>query len=259
MAKFYYLVVFLSIAYFWFLADALSSEDFLNKCISSANHKNIPGKEGKALESYHCTPWQNRSCCTWNTTSQIDKDGTLTLYGIVWDQCPNNKSMSDKCKRHFMRDTCFYECSPNLGPWLVEDTSSKKTRKERVKDVPICKSDCDTWFEDCSDDFTCNDNWGTSWIWSKKGTPDMCPMQCKTIKEYFENAKQFCENIFDGSFKYYEGDENGDCMNLTPVGSKNEDVARRQAEKLASNAMSVQISGAVYFSLSLFSILYSLI
>jgi len=257
MIKVYYIFVFLSIGYCWFsVADALSADDFLNKCISSGSHKNVPGKEGKAIESYHCTPWQNKSCCTWNTTSQIDKDGTLTLYGIIWDQCPQNKTMSDKCKEHFMRDTCFYECSPNLGPWIVEDNVSNKTRKERVQNVPICKSDCDTWFEDCSGDFTCNDNWGTGWNWSKKGTPDMCPKQCKTIKEYFKNAKQFCEKIFDDSFKYYETDDEN-CMNLTPVGSNNLEVAKRKAGKLSSTAIPVKVSHLSYLSISLFSILYS--
>ena len=109
---------------------SLTSDELLNKCISSTNHKNTPGPEGTALKGYHCQPWQNRSCCTWNTTSMIDQDGTLSLYGIIWNQCPKHP-MSDKCKQHFMRDTCFYECSPNLGPWIVEDTVSKKTRKER--------------------------------------------------------------------------------------------------------------------------------
>lgn len=234
-----------------FCVNSLSSNDFLNKCISSTNHKNVPGIEGTAMEAFHCKPWQNRSCCTWNTTSQINKDGTLSLYGIVWDQCPQNQNMSEKCKKHFMKDTCFYECSPNLGPWIVEDHVSKKTRKERVQNVPICASDCDAWYNDCRLDYTCNDNWGKNWIWSKKGTPDMCPKQCKMIGEYFSTSKEFCENIFDRSFKY-ETDKKR-CMNLTPAGSKNEDIAMKKAQELASNSIKVNCYGFLVFVIFILS------
>lgn len=223
------------------IATSKSTEDYLNKCITSVNHKQVPGPEGKALESYHCKPWQNHSCCTWNTTSQVNQDGTLSLYGIVWDQCPKKKNMSESCKKNFMRDTCFYECSPNLGPWIVTDPKSKKTRKERVKNVPLCAADCDKWFADCSDDYTCNGNWGTNWNWAEKGKPEMCPSPytCKRFKEYFQNAKEFCEMIFDNSFKYETNKDK--CMNLLPVGDKNKDVALRYAEELSKKSCSVGI------------------
>ena len=25
--------------------------------------------------------------------------------------------MSERCRKHFIQDLCFYECSPNVGPW----------------------------------------------------------------------------------------------------------------------------------------------
>jgi hypothetical protein len=28
--------------------------------------------------------------------------------------------MSEGCKRHFIQDHCFYECSPNIRPWVVK-------------------------------------------------------------------------------------------------------------------------------------------
>ena len=211
-----------------------TEDELLNKCISSANHKNVPGVEGKAIQGDHCTPWQNRSCCTWNTTSDIDKDGTLSLHNIVLDQCPKLKNMSDKCKQHFKRDTCFYECSPNLGPWIVEDPKSKKTRKERMAGVPLCSSDCDRWYNDCKEEYTCNDNWSKNWNWTNKGTPQMCTKQCKRFKEYFKSAKEFCQDLFDGSFKYHDTDAN--CMNLTPVGDKNLNVARNKAKEMAAGS-----------------------
>lgn len=215
-----------------FVECSATEDDLLNKCISSVNHKKVPGIEGKAMEGDHCKPWQNRSCCTWNTTSDIDKDGTLSLHNIILDQCPKLKTMSDKCKQHFKRDTCFYECSPNLGPWIVED--SKKTRKERMVGVPLCSTDCDLWYNDCKEEYTCNDNWAKNWNWTNKGTPQMCTKQCKKFKDYFKSAKEFCNNLFDGSFKYHDVDSN--CMNLTPVGDKNVNVARNKAKEIAAGS-----------------------
>ena len=206
-------------------------ESFLNKCISSKYHKQTPSSE--PLKSIHCQPWNNNSCCTWNTTSKIEQDGPLSLHGIVWDQCPQ-KGMSEKCRQHFMQDTCFYECSPNLGPWIQADTSSKITRKERIKNVPLCSSDCNSWYDDCFSDYTCNDNWETGWIWSKKGSMEMCPKECKRFSEYFKNSKDFCEKLFNYSFKYEEDESN--CMHLVPVGNSNELVTIKEAKRLASNS-----------------------
>ena len=218
---------------------SVSYESYLNKCLSSVNHKQVPGPEGAALKALHCKPWQNRSCCTWNTTDNIDQNGTLSLYGILLDQCPMKKKMSDKCKKHFERDTCFYECSPNVGPWIEKDTT-RKTRKERFRNVPLCGSDCDEWFNDCREDFTCNNNWAKNWNWKNKGTSEMCPqnLTCKTFEEYFGNSKTFCEKLFDNSYKY-EKDEKI-CMNLTPKGKHNEQVAENYAISLVSDASSTK-------------------
>lgn len=39
------------------------------------------------------------------------------MYGFNYNHCPNHK-MSNKCLEHFVQDLCFYECSPNVGPWV---------------------------------------------------------------------------------------------------------------------------------------------
>ena len=213
-------------------ASSSTTNELLDKCISSKNHKNTPGPEGNALAAIDCQAWNSKSCCTWNTTSLIDRDGTLSLYGIIWDQCPQMSKMSDKCKRHFQRDTCFYECSPNLGPWIEVDPVSQVQRKERMKNVPLCASDCIAWYDDCLFDYTCNDNWGKNWDWSKKGTPGMCKKPCKTFAEYFPDPKVFCEKLFNYSFEY-ESDELN-CMNLVPVGSKNINFAIKAATEKAN-------------------------
>ena len=41
--------------------------------------------------------------------------------------------------------------------------------------MPLCLSECDSWWEDCKDDYTCKENWLDGWDWSKG---------------YFENKKQ---------------------------------------------------------------------
>ena len=198
------------------LYAAASANDYLDKCIDSKNHKSKPGPEGKDFIG-SCKPWSNHSCCTTNTTEKIEADGILSLYNMLLDQCPTIKIMSDKCRKHFKHDTCFYECSPSLGPWVVKDEVSKVTRKERAMHIPLCADDCDQWFHDCKDDFTCSGNWGNSsgWNWKKKGTPAMCTQPCKTFSQYFGNPKVFCEKLFNYSYKY--GSKNkSECMQLWP-------------------------------------------
>ena len=208
---------------------------YKDKCISSRNHKSFPGPEGKALASFHCTPWSDHSCCTWNTTKNIAKDGILSLYGMPLDQCIQ-KNMSQKCREWFHRDTCFYECSPNLGPWINEDNVSKKERKERIVGVPLCAKDCSDWYHACMDDFTCNDNWGKNWNWKKKGTKEICTKPCKLFKEYFPDPKAFCENIFNFSFKYET--EETKCMNMVPKANRNKLISDKKAEELTKSGES---------------------
>lgn len=224
----------------------------LDKCVSSRNHKWKPGPEGKALKGLHCDPWSSHSCCTWNTSAQIHDDGVLSLYNMVWDQCPENSNMSEGCRKFFKQDTCFYECSPYLGPWIIVDKTKRKTRKTRMYNVPLCHTDCEAWYQACLFDYTCNDNWAHNWNWKRKGTPAMCTKPCKTFHEYFPDPKVFCEKIFDNSFKY-ETDEKK-CMNLRPVGLKNKRVALARAEEISSG--SAQHHSKTVVALTVFLAMY---
>ena len=209
-----------------------ASNGFVHKCIDSKHHKSSPGPEGRDFVG-SCKPWSNYSCCTTNTSAKIHADGILSLYNMVLDQCPSVKNMSDKCRKHFKRDTCFYECSPNLSPWVVTDKVSKKTRKERAMHIPLCSDDCDQWFHDCEDDYTCSGNWGniTGWNWKKKGTPAMCTQPCRTFFDYFRNPKTFCEKIFNYSYKYGSSNKS-ECMQLWPKSWKdNLEVAKLFAKR----------------------------
>ena len=229
------LLVFLLVqASAWVFCVGVSKEEldeYLNVCLDSKHHKEKPGAESSIFaQGYHCAPWKDHACCTANTTKQIQDSGTVELYNMHWDQC--GKTMSPSCRRYFEMDTCFYECSPNVRPWIVVDKKSKKTRRERMVDVPVCATECDAWFEACKDDLTCSNNWGNYKTWNY--TSKMCKMECKTFKEYFETPSKFCAMIFNHSFKYANGKPGEDCMVLWPnatSGNINAKVARRFAEK----------------------------
>jgi folate receptor len=73
---------------------------------------------------------------------------------------------------------------------------STENHNERVLKVPLCQSDCDAWFNACVDDYTCIDNWTKNWTWSKQG--NHCPKgtECKTFKDMYGTAENFCEKVF---------------------------------------------------------------
>lgn len=249
------------LALFCVLASSLAVTDkeidsFLNVCIDSKHHKSKPGPEGDVFnKTFHCTPWKGHACCKANTTFSIKDDGAISLYKMHWNQC--NRTMSSKCRRYFEMDTCMYECSPYMKPWITTDPHSKKTRKERFQNVPMCSKDCDAWFDDCKDDYTCSDNWGNykTWNW----TSGMCKMECKTFKEYFGGPKNFCNKIFNYSWKYTEGKAGEDCMTIWPNGTTNvnENVARKHARDLLTTKSSgSKMAAGILAMLSLAGLVY---
>ena len=230
-------------------------DEYLNVCLDSKHHKEKPGPESESFaDEFHCSPWKKHACCKKNITQKIKDSGTLELYNMHWDQC--NRTMSSECRRFFVMDTCFYECSPYTRPWITTDPNSKVTRKERFRDVPLCASDCDEWFEACKMDLTCSDNWGDIKTWNF--TAKTCKKECKTFKEYFETPKKFCSKIFNYSFKYQEGKPGEDCMVLWPnatSGNINEKFARKLAEKVLDvSAGSTVVAGILSVHLAVLAL-----
>ncbi|CAG2065434.1 unnamed protein product [Timema podura] len=136
---------------------------------------------------FQCVPWRDRSCCTFNTT-HLTHHGSP--YNFNFNHCGHVKNMSEECRKHFIQDSCFYECSPNVGPWVVK--VEMKIRNERFVHVPLCSSDCEAWFEACIDDYTCTDNWVQNFKWAG-GTNQCHPgSECRTFRETFETAENFC-------------------------------------------------------------------
>ncbi|EEC09137.1 folate receptor 3 precursor, putative, partial [Ixodes scapularis] len=103
-----------------------------------------------------CTPWKNEACCTENTTRDVHH---TAMYGFSLDFCEEQtgQKMRDVCKKHFHRDLCFYECEPNIGPWVVK--VKRKLSRERFFEAPLCESDCNTWWQDCRFEYACTPNW----------------------------------------------------------------------------------------------------
>ncbi|NXP66526.1 FOLR1 protein, partial [Chloropsis cyanopogon] len=175
-------------------AVAPGKDPLLNVCMDAKHHKSEPGPEGKLYQQ--CSPWKDNACCTANTSSEAHKDQSY-LYNFNWNHCG---VMPAKCKRHFIQDTCLYECSPNLGPWIEQVNSS--WRRERILHVPLCKEDCEEWWEDCRDALTCKENWHKGWNWAT-GT-NRCPWgsPCRPFSQVFPRPQDLCEKVWSSSFRY---------------------------------------------------------
>ncbi|XP_062983976.1 folate receptor alpha-like [Elgaria multicarinata webbii] len=207
-------------------AAGAAQESVLNICIDAKHQKSKPGPEDELHKQ--CSPWKDNSCCTVNTSQEAHMD-TSYLYNFNWNHCG---IMSEKCKQHFIQDTCLYECSPNLGPWIKQVDQS--WRKQRILDVPLCKEDCETWWEDCQNDFTCKDNWHTGWNWTTG--INRCPKgsMCQAMKRLFPRPKDLCEKIWSNSYKYTTlTRDSGGCIQMwfnTTRGNPNVAVAQYYAK-----------------------------
>ncbi|XP_047741598.1 folate receptor gamma [Hyalella azteca] len=212
-----------------------------------------------------CSPWRNRSCCTQETARAIHES---SHHPLDYDHCKSRRTLSKDCRRHFTQDDCFYECSPNVGPWVVKD-NERPWRTERFYGVPLCASDCEAWFEACLYDFTCTDNWSLNFRWvtitddgitklsdgrqCKNGASsckvNVCPegSSCVTFLQMYGNASNFCETVWDGSWRYTPDDQ--PCMRLWfdgEAGNPNVAVAEFYANlKSASGVDTLLLSPAL--------------
>ncbi|CAK8680416.1 unnamed protein product [Clavelina lepadiformis] len=190
-----------------FNAAVLADEEVLNMCLDAKYHKSEPGPENGLFAE--CSPWKDRSCCTNETAYWSHQSGPGALYDFNYNHCG---TLSEKCRRHFNHNNCFYECSPNVGAWIVEEPISH--RNERFKNVPICESSCTAWYDDCQNDLTCKDNWAVGWDWTSE--TNECPQgaECKSFTNFFHNATHLCESIFPEDYQVVSDDSEDPCMVL---------------------------------------------
>ncbi|KAH8869923.1 Folate receptor alpha isoform 2 [Schistosoma japonicum] len=130
--------------------------EYMNLCPDGKFHKHKPSAEPGL--SKDCSHWASLSCCN---PQILDSVSSTSLYQFTHNHCGN---LSDKCQQVFQEDLCFYECSPNTGPWLV--TVNRKISNERFFGAPLCQSECEYWWNSCKFDKTCVTNWNTHFNWS---------------------------------------------------------------------------------------------
>ncbi|ESO89492.1 hypothetical protein LOTGIDRAFT_218859 [Lottia gigantea] len=204
--------------------DTLDS--LTNLCIDSTSHKTTPSREASLYKQ--CSPWKERSCCTENTT-RIAHESTTDLYNIDFGHCA---PLSKKCKEHFVQDICFYECSPNTGPWLIEKPNNKYVT-EKANNAPLCESDCTNWYNDCKYDLTCVENWGEDFNWTTGVSTCPTNSQCKTFEDIYGSAAKFCSKVWNYSWKMVPDSE--PCIHMwfdSSKGNPNDAVALQHAKKI---------------------------
>ncbi|XP_014445760.1 folate receptor alpha isoform X2 [Tupaia chinensis] len=178
-----------------------------------------------------CSPWKNNACCSINTSHEAHRNISY-LYNFNWDHCGK---MEPACKQHFIQDTCLYECSPNLGPWIQKVDQS--WRRERILNVPLCKEDCERWWEDCRSSYTCKSNWHKGWNWTSGY--NTCPVKeaCHPFPFYFPTPAHLCNEIWTHSYKvsnYSRGSGRWIQMWFDPAhGNPNEEVAKFYAAAMS--------------------------
>lgn len=220
----FYIVVFVAFSLFEDSLCQLSSDkdELLNWCLKGINHKSKPGKEDRLHEQ--CEPWKDHACCTESVSYDVHQ---VNMYNFTFDHCYSQlkRNMSAQCRKYFDRDNCFYECEPHIGLWVV--TTTRKIASERFYKVPLCASDCNSWFEACKDDYTCAYNWPRDFKFTKG--QNMCreDSKCVTFKDMYHTPKDFCENVWDHSWKYV--DDSVPCMHMWFNGTVTE-TNRKTAE-----------------------------
>ncbi|KAI1293651.1 Folate receptor alpha [Halotydeus destructor] len=183
------------------LPKSLVSQDaneLLNWCLDSKHHKKQAGSE--PLLTGECRPWRAHSCCSKDIADAAHF--AVNHYKFDVNHCAHRtgRNMSASCRRFFTRDTCFFDCEPSLGPWVVK--TNRTFARERMMNVPLCASECDSWYEACRDDYTCATNWPKNLIWKNDRSECKQGSECRTIGEIYASSKDFCETVWDSSWKY---------------------------------------------------------
>jgi len=138
------------------------------------------------LPPQQCSPWKKNACCFVNTSIEAHKD-ISSLYRFDWDHCGK---MEPACKRHFIQDTCLYECSPNLGPWIREVWAPAPQTGASAEDSPLADPP----------PATCRDTpgilvWGGSWEHLFCPFP-VCPFLFPSNHQ-FSSVTQSCLTLCD--------------------------------------------------------------
>ncbi|XP_062053568.1 sperm-egg fusion protein Juno [Lepus europaeus] len=177
----------------WTVLPTGRGDKLLNVCMNAKHHKREPGPEDELY--VECEPWKDNACCTSTTSWEAHLD-VSPLYNFSFVHCG---LLTPDCHRHFIQAICFYECSPNLGPWIQPVDPSGP--EQRAVGVPLCHEDCEQWWEDCRTSYTCKSNWHGGWDWSRGRNRCPAGAPCRPFPHYFPTPADLCEKIWNNTFK----------------------------------------------------------
>lgn len=231
------LIVFLCAAKSIVLASK-SVDEYLNTCMKLLPEysKETPSPE----QNTECPSYKDRSCCRVGATLPFQtSDQWQNITNYV--HCPQKSSLGSTCHERFFEELCFFLCSPDIGPWIGKATHDEPVT-DRFINIPVCSSVCNAWYSACKDEYTCTDNWYIGFNKDNKGF-NVCKniSTCDTYENVFRNASNFCEMIWDNSFKVVPDDQ--PCMKFgfsNDTITNNQMVAKKAAEALATSTAQVQ-------------------
>lgn len=153
-------------------------------------------KDLKTCKQYACN-----SCCTAEITEQLVKMPLQEVGGLNYTQCG---ALTPMCSQFISYSQCFYQCSPNLTPWL--------DKSYRFMNLPICAEYCDNWYTACSIDQTCvvGTDWARGFKVVKDLERDIYTQQCKdgakcrNFSEVYSSGEDMCNKMWSG-IVYTEG------------------------------------------------------
>nr|VZI13241.1 unnamed protein product [Spirometra erinaceieuropaei] len=222
--------------------EVATVSDYLNMCLYRPHHKSAPSPEPD-LED--CAEWRNLSCCT-----KEKSEGYLEKAVGGFDLHHCGQPLPLECSRMFHREYCHAYCSPYLGPWLVK-THSKRF-PERAYGMPLCQSDCDAWYSACKKGLTCARNWRAGGFnWTTGTNQCHAGLTCQPIELVFPSAKDFCEQVWDGSWKVIPDskhvwlDEEPQCLHIIhrDVSGHNKRVAEHYAQRILDHIADIAAKG----------------
>ncbi|XP_055970788.1 sperm-egg fusion protein Juno [Sorex fumeus] len=208
-------------------------------CLQGPHHKAEPSPEKELFQE--CAPWEPRACCSAETSFSAHLDGSQ-LYNFSFSHCG---LLPPACQRHFARAACFYECSPNLGPWVRKWGTGGWVPApgggQRVLAVPLCREDCEQWWQDCRTALTCRSHWHSGgWHWSRGRSRCPAGAPCRPFPAIFPTPALLCAGVWDGAFRASpELRTSGRCLRkwFQPgLANPNDDVAHRLTDPAGPRA-----------------------
>jgi len=200
-----------------------SALGFTMAALAGAAHASIAPEEGDACvgATYHldapsdvaiegvCSSFSGDSCCSATTAAIINDATNTTLYNFDYSHCG---PISKQCEVFLQMEECFYECSPELAPWISEGPFGPI-----LVGVPICGNFCDEWFAACKDELTCATDWLDfeqeedldGFFFNYETYEIYCTeeSECLTFAERYGNGEGLCNTMWANSFQYSDQDE----------------------------------------------------